>query len=104
FAPFPQGSFILAGLLKCPVYLMFCLKQQAQYHVYFELFTEYLKFSDRKERLQTLNNAVQAYASRLEYYCLKAPMQWFNFFPFWSDDQVPKANHISSTESDIGIS
>ena len=103
-APLPQGAFIIAGLLKCPVYLMFCLKQQAQYHVYFELFTEYLKFSDRKERLQTLNNAVQAYASRLEYYCLKAPMQWFNFFPFWSDNQVRKANQISSIENDIGIS
>jgi predicted LPLAT superfamily acyltransferase len=84
-APMPQGAFILAGLLKCPIYLMFCLKQQAQYHVYFELFSECLKFRNRKERLQTLNNVVQEYASRLEHFCLKAPMQWFNLFTFWSD-------------------
>ena len=77
--------FILAGLLKCPIYLMFCLKQQAQYHVYFELFCERLEFRNRKERLQTLDNVVQEYASRLGHFCLKAPMQWFNFFPFWSE-------------------
>jgi predicted LPLAT superfamily acyltransferase len=84
-AALPQGAFILAGLLKCPIYLMFCLKQQAQYHVYFELFCERLEFRNRKERLQTLDNVVQEYASRLEHFCLKAPMQWFNFFPFWSE-------------------
>jgi len=103
-ASMPQGAFILAGLLKCPVYLMFCLKQQAQYHVYIELFTECLKFPRREERLQTLNTVVQRYASRLEYYCLKAPMQWFNFFPFWDDTLSGKANQNSSTKSDIGIS
>ena len=100
----PQGAFILAELLKCPIYLMFCLKQQAQYHVYLELFTERLKLPNRKERLQKLNNIVQRYASRLEHYCLKAPMQWFNFFPFWNDSLAGKSIHISSTESGNSIS
>jgi predicted LPLAT superfamily acyltransferase len=102
-APFPQGAFILAGLLKCPVYLMFCLKQQSQYHMYIEKFTDGLKFHDRKQRLRTLNNAVQEFADRLEHYCLKAPLQWFNFFPFWSGDQVEKAGHMLSVEGDNGI-
>ena len=103
-AAFPQGAFILAGLLKCPVYFMFCLKQQKQYHVYIERFTECLKFHDRKHRLQTLNNVVQEYAARLEHYCLKAPLQWFNFFPFWGNNQAGKADHEPSTESNTGIS
>lgn len=85
-ASMPQGAFILAGLLKCPVYLMVCLKQQGKYHVYVELFTKRLNFT-RKQRSQVIDNTVQEYASRLEYYCLKAPLQWFNFFPFW-DDQL----------------
>jgi predicted LPLAT superfamily acyltransferase len=103
-APFPQGPFILAGLLKCPVYLMFCLKQQAQYHLYVERFNKDLKFHERKARQQNLQTAVQEYAARLEYYCTKAPLQWFNFFPFWSSEQAAKANHCSAPESDIGIS
>ena len=103
-APMPQGAFILAGLLKCPVYLMFCLKQQAKYHVYIELFTERLDFANRKVRLETLNNEVQNYAKRLEFYCKIAPMQWFNFYPFWSDIELRKTYHISSSEKDIGSS
>lgn len=80
----PQGAFILSGLLRCPIYLMFCLKQQAHYHIYLEHFTEELNFS-RKERQQTLKQAVQDYAVRLEHYCRIAPLQWFNFFPFWEN-------------------
>ncbi len=99
-APMPQGSFILAGLLQCPVYFMFCLKQQSHYHIYLELFTECLKFNLRKERLAILDQAVQNYASRLEYYCLKAPMQWFNFFPFWGDGLDRKGDPISATSLD----
>lgn len=103
-APFPQGPFILAGLLKCPIYLLFCLKQQTQYHIYIEKFTDCLNFYDRKQRLRTLNNAVQEFADRLEHYCLKAPLQWFNFFPFWSSDHVEKTDQMPLTESDNGIS
>jgi len=81
-APLPQGAFILAGLLKCPIYFMFCLKEQSRYHIYLELFSERLRFS-RKERHSEVTSAVQLYARRLEYYCIKAPLQWFNFFSFW---------------------
>ena len=103
-APLPQGAFIIAGLLKCPVYLMFCLKQHTKYHVYFESFTDCLELSRRKKGLQILDNAVQEFANRLEHYCLIAPMQWFNFFPFWSGNQGAKGNYTASTESDTGIS
>ncbi|MEH6626331.1 MAG: lipid A biosynthesis acyltransferase [Motiliproteus sp.] len=88
-APMPQGAFILAGLLKCPVYLMFCLKAKSKYHIYLERFSGRIEFS-RKLREQAINTAVQQYAERLEYYCIKAPLQWFNFFPYWRDSvEVP---------------
>jgi len=82
-AAMPQGAFMLASLLKCPVYLMFCLKQQSIYHIYVELFSECLLIP-RKNRAQIIHQTVQSYAARLEYYCKKAPLQWFNFFPFWN--------------------
>lgn len=81
-ASMPQGGFILAALLKCPVYLLFCLKQQDQYHIYLELFSQQLAFP-RKERQLALNTVVQQYAKRLEHYCVIAPLQWFNFYSFW---------------------
>lgn len=86
-AAFPQGAFILANLLKCPVYLMFCLKQQSKYHIYIELFAEQL-IGPRKARDQLLHNAVQNYAKRLEHYCLMQPLQWFNFYDFWHIESI----------------
>ena len=87
-AAFPQGPFILAGLLRCPVYFLFCLKQQKQYHVHLEKFTEQIELHQRKRRAQILDSAVQSFADRVQHYCLQAPLQWFNFFPFWRDKRA----------------
>lgn len=84
-ADMPQGAFILASLLRCPVYLMFCLKQERVYHIYLEKFAERLVF-ERRLRAKQIDGAVQSYARRLEYYCRIAPLQWFNFFPFWQSE------------------
>lgn len=84
-ALFPQGPFILASLLKCPVYTLFCLKQQGRQVIYFEHFSATLTFP-RKIREQALQQSIQRYAQRLEHYCLIEPLQWFNFFDFWRLD------------------
>jgi len=83
-AELPQGAFILASLLKCPVFLMFCLKRDSRYHVYIEKFADQIKLP-RRNKDQVLDTTVQHYAERLQYYCLKSPLQWFNFFPFWKE-------------------
>lgn len=83
-AHFAQGPFILASLLKCPVYSLFCLKQDGHYHFYFEHFADQLKLQ-RKNREQSLQAHVCRYADRLEHYCRKAPLQWFNFYDYWQD-------------------
>ena len=82
-AHFPQGAFILASLLKCPVYTLFCLKQQNKYHIYFEHFSDRIKLP-RKSRESALIDVISLYAQRLESYCLTYPLQWFNFYPFWT--------------------
>ncbi len=81
-ASFPQGPFILALLLKCPVYTLFCLKQNDKQVIYFDHFTAGLEFS-RKQRSAAIQQCVDAYAERLQHYCVKAPLQWFNFYDFW---------------------
>ncbi|WP_318517930.1 glycosyltransferase family 2 protein [Photobacterium leiognathi] len=85
-APFPQGPFILASVLKVPVYTLFGLRDDSQatphFDVYFEPFSEQL-ILPRKIRETALQETVQQYASRLESYTIKAPLQWYNFFNFW---------------------
>jgi len=82
----PQGPFILAGLLKCPIYTVFCLKQQDKHVIYFDHFSDMLNFP-RKTREQAIQQITQRYAERLQAYCLKEPLQWFNFFDFWRVSQ-----------------
>lgn len=83
-APFAQGPFILAALMECPVYLMFCLNQEGRYHIYFEHFADHISIP-RKSRGKHLQPVIQRYANRLEHYCLKEPLQWFNFYDFWQN-------------------
>jgi predicted LPLAT superfamily acyltransferase len=83
-ARFPQGPWMLAGLLKCPVNLLFCLKQQGRYHVHIERFADAIEWK-RNNREQIISQWIARYADRLGKRCLQAPLQWFNFFPFWSE-------------------
>ncbi len=84
-APFSQGPFILAGLLECSVYLIFCIHENNGYNIYLEPFEETLKLP-RKNRKEILSAKIQKYANRLAFYCQKAPLQWFNFYDFWKLD------------------
>jgi predicted LPLAT superfamily acyltransferase len=81
-APFPEGPFILASLLACPVYLIFCLAEGKHYRVFIEQFADPL-ILPRGHRRETLERVITQYAQRLEAHCLLAPTQWFNFFNFW---------------------
>ena len=86
-APFPEGPFILASLLACPVYLLFCLRIGKSYKVFIEPFADPLVLP-RRQRHEALERAVAAYAARLEAHCLLAPTQWFNFFDFWEQAET----------------
>lgn len=81
-ADFAQGPFILASLLDCPVYLFFCLRENGLYRIYLEPFANRIKLP-RNNRQKSLHQYMQQYAKRLEFYCFKAPTQWFNFYNFW---------------------
>lgn len=86
-APFPQGPFMLASVLKAPVFLLFGLRDDSQrkphFNVYFEHFSDKIELP-RKTREQSLKQVVQQYADRLQHYTLRAPLQWYNFFNFWT--------------------
>ncbi|MBJ8926624.1 glycosyltransferase family 2 protein [Citrobacter sp. FDAARGOS_156] len=81
-APFPQGPFILASILRCPVDLIFALRQQEKLRIHCEPFADPLLLP-RATRQQALQNTVDRYAERLEHYALQSPLDWFNFFDFW---------------------
>ncbi|NND68492.1 MAG: glycosyltransferase family 2 protein [Halioglobus sp.] len=81
-ASFPQGAFVLAGLLQSPVLLVFCL-QRGRYHFFIEQFSDNMSMA-RSQRAELLREHVARYALRLQHYAQMAPEQWFNFYDFWA--------------------
>ncbi len=82
-APFPIGPYVLASVMQCPVYLLFSYTLNQRPECHFELFRSAISLP-RKNRDHMLDELATAYAERLEHYCLRAPLQWFNFYDFWN--------------------
>jgi predicted LPLAT superfamily acyltransferase len=83
-APFPQGPWILASLLGCPVYTIFCVRaERNRYDVFIEPFADKITLPG-KQRETKLHDWICCYALNLEKYCCRFPHHWFNFYDFWS--------------------
>ena len=86
-APFPEGPFFVAMLMELPVILTIALKRGPKdYEVFME------EISDGQidagiTRKEAVLKQMARFVSRLEHYCLTDPLQWFNFFDFWSGDE-----------------
>lgn len=82
-APFSQGPYILAALLECPVYLLFCVREGTHHRLYAEKLADRVELP-RGRREQALATYAAAFARSLERHALQAPFQWYNFFDFWA--------------------
>ncbi|MDD2759400.1 MAG: lipid A biosynthesis acyltransferase [Methylomonas sp.] len=83
-ADFPQGPWLLASLLRCPVYTLFCYPTAGRYHVHLEAFSDGFRMPRAEpERGRMLQDLAGRYAKILEKHCRTEPLQWFNFYPFW---------------------
>ena len=88
-APFPVGPFILASLLDCPVFYLYCLRRpDANPEVILDPVEEKALKFPRENREAHIKKAIQHYSHRLEDLCYKAPYQWFNFYDFWDDEDI----------------
>jgi predicted LPLAT superfamily acyltransferase len=81
-AAFPIGPYVLASILQCPTYLLFSVQRGERPEVHFELLRESVRLP-RQGREAAIAPLVNEYATRLQHHCLRAPLQWFNFYDFW---------------------
>ncbi len=83
-ASFPTGPYLLASVLRCPVFLAFGLYQAPdRYHVHYEPFAEQVVLPRGPAREAALRELAARYAGRLEQHCRAHPDNWFNFYDFW---------------------
>jgi predicted LPLAT superfamily acyltransferase len=81
-AAFPIGPYLLAHLLRCPVYLLFCVHDGRRYRVRLEPFAERIELP-RRGREAAFAHWAGRYAQSLEAQCRANPFQWYNFYDFW---------------------
>jgi predicted LPLAT superfamily acyltransferase len=79
----PVGPYLLASILRCPIYLTFGLFHEPnRYDLYCEPFAERVELP-RTDRERAARDYVERYARRLEHFCRLAPDNWFNFYDYW---------------------
>lgn len=85
-ARLPAGPFLIASMMRCPIYLVFGLYEAPnRYDLFCEPFVEELTFA-RRERMKQVQAVAQKYADAVERYARKSPYCWFNFYDFWEGD------------------
>jgi len=81
-ARFPVGPLIIASVFRAPIVVVFGIYVNGQYEVHCEELFESFHLP-RKNRDEALQQGMQRYADRLEYYVRQTPNNWFNFYDFW---------------------
>lgn len=94
-APWPAGPYVLAALLKCPLYAMVCVRQpylarRYRYAIHAHCLAEQVLLP-RRERQAVLAGYAQQYAQWLTGVLREAPLAWFNFFDFWQQGPTAPA-------------
>lgn len=85
-ALFPVGPWVLASVLRCPVYLLHCFPAEGRFILRMDRFADRLEMP-RQGRADWFGAQTAAYASALQAQVLRAPLQWFNFYDFWAPAQ-----------------
>ncbi|HXZ85343.1 MAG TPA: hypothetical protein VEI82_07615, partial [Myxococcota bacterium] len=84
-AAFPLSPFLLGVVLGAPVFLSLCIGTG---HLHYLAVTEPLFDGarvPRDMREKAAQELCEAWVRRFEYYCLRAPLQWFNFYDFFGE-------------------
>jgi predicted LPLAT superfamily acyltransferase len=84
----PQAPFLLAQLLGYPALLILAMREgPGRYTVFAEQLAEGVALPRaRAEREKAVGELLTAYAQRLEHYIERYPLQWFNFYDYWGDE------------------
>jgi len=85
-ALFPAGPVNLAARFGVPVSYVFAVKETRKHYHFYATPLRNIEFSNNlKERESLLKEAVVEYVSAFEKIVKKYPLQWFNYYNFWTD-------------------
>jgi predicted LPLAT superfamily acyltransferase len=90
----PVGPFRMAAMLRRPaIFIVGLYRGGRRYEVHYEELEDFARLDfaapgGRADALaRAIDRAIERYVQRLEYYCRRAPNNWFNFYDYWDDGQ-----------------
>jgi predicted LPLAT superfamily acyltransferase len=83
-APFPSGPYVVAANTGAPVVCVFANRVGSCHYSLRVIGPRVLQYSSRRERNDNLKQWTAEYAQFLEARLREFPLQWHNFYPFWS--------------------
>ena len=81
-ADFPAGPWLIASLLRCPVWALSCLHEGDGYRVRIERLFERVLLP-RNDRQSALDACAARFSAWLAGCLRQSPLDWFNFYDFW---------------------
>jgi predicted LPLAT superfamily acyltransferase len=85
---FPAGPFYLALQYDIPVSFVFAMKEKLKkYHFYATSPEYYSVLSKKLKRNDAAGTVLDDYAEEFEKMIRKYPLQWFNYYDFWSRNE-----------------
>jgi predicted LPLAT superfamily acyltransferase len=97
-APFPQGPYVLAAILKAPVYLLFCTRERGGFEICFTKFADRIDLP-RRDRITAIRSLAETYVRALEEQVAARPLQWFNFYSFWHRNEISGSGDLQKVTS-----
>ena len=96
-AQFPTGPFYMASKFKAPVCYVSAIKTSRYHYKFRATKPEILPFPGKlKTRNQDLKIMIEPYVRNLELIVREDPSQWFNFYPFWSEENSEVTQTLKS--------
>ncbi|RZA17489.1 MAG: acyltransferase [Lysobacteraceae bacterium] len=91
-AEFPAGPWLIASLLRCPVWALSCLHDGDGYRVRIEQLFAQVQLP-RGGREAALDACAQRFADWLAGCLRQSPYDWFNFYDFWNSHADARRSH-----------
>lgn len=88
-AHFPIGPWLLASYFRVPVSYVFAIKESRKSYRFFATPAKEVPYTrNPANREKILIDSIREYVSELEKIVRKYPLQWYNYYDFWSDSPV----------------
>jgi predicted LPLAT superfamily acyltransferase len=88
-AAFPVGAYVLAAIANAPIVTVFNLRERGGHYRFFGFPAQHPQMPAHHLRDAYLKNCAAEFAKNLETIVMRDPLQWYNFYPFWEQPELP---------------